>query len=155
MRVLCDTNILARAATRPGGPAHEVVQRLIAADDHNLIVTPFLLDELTRVLGYTRVRLRSMATAAEIASFIEGLERAAELVDPPALTPLAATADPADDPIFAGAIHGHADVLCTRDRHFQQPAVLALCASYKIRLLDELALLAELRQPTQWSPYES
>lgn len=146
MRVFCDTNILARAATRPGGPAREVAQRLIASVDHSLIVTPFLLDELTRVLGYTRVRLRSMATADEIASFIESLERAAEVVDPPALTPPAIAADPEDDPILAGAILGQAGVLCTRDRHFQQPAVLALCARYNVRLLDDVALLSELRQ---------
>lgn len=144
MRVLCDTNILARAATRPGGPAQEVVRRIIESDDHVLIVTAFLLDELTRVLGYTRVSLRSLATADEIASFITNLERAAELIEPEIVPTVAA--DPDDAPILAGAIHGRADVLCTRDRHFQQPAVAALCATYKIRLLNELALLTELRQ---------
>lgn len=144
MRILCDTNILARAATRPGGPAQEAVRRIVESDEHVLIVTPFLLEELTRVLGYTRVTLRSTATIEEVAGFVTALERAADLVEPAVGS--AIMSDPNDDPILAGAILGKADVLCTRDGHFRQAAVQALCSTYKIRLLDEVDLLVELRQ---------
>jgi predicted nucleic acid-binding protein len=146
MRILCDTNVLARAATRPGGPAQEVVRRLLESQNHVLVVTPFLLDELTRVLGYTRVRLRSIATAEEIAQFLDDLERACELVDAPTAGLPSVPGDPDDDPVLAGAVSGRVEVLCTRDRHFHKSEVVALCASFQIRILDDVALLTELRQ---------
>jgi predicted nucleic acid-binding protein len=146
MRVLCDTNVLARAATRPGGPAQELMRRLLNSPNHVLVLTPFLLDELTRVLAYSRIRLRATASAEEIARFLDDLERAAELVEPPAAPPRAVTTDPADDPIVAGAVQGHIDVLCTRDRHFHKPAVITFCADRNVRILDDVELLAELRQ---------
>jgi len=54
MRVVLDTNILARAYTGPSGPAAEVL-RVITAPDL-LVVSPFILSELTRALGYDRLR---------------------------------------------------------------------------------------------------
>jgi predicted nucleic acid-binding protein len=144
MRVLCDTNVLARAATRPGGPAQEVLRRLIASPGHVLIATPFLLGELTRVLGYARIKLRAAATDEEIAAFLDELEGVAEIATPPDAAP-AVVGDPADDAVLAGCIAGRVEVLCTRDRHFHRPTVLALCAAQGIRILDELSLLAELR----------
>ncbi len=146
MRVLCDTNVLARAATRPDGPAQELIRRLLTSDNHVLVVTPFVLDELVRVLGYTRVRLRSVASTEEIARFLDGLEQACELVEAPTSTLQSVPGDPDDDPVLTGAMHGRVDVLCTRDRHFHASDVVALCARFKIRILDDVALLAELRQ---------
>jgi len=54
MRIVLDTNILARALTGPSGPAAEVVRAIV--EPHLLVVSPFLLWELTRVLGYERLR---------------------------------------------------------------------------------------------------
>lgn len=144
MRGLCDTNVLARAATRPGGPAHEVVRHLLDDPRHDLIITPYLLDELTRVLGYVRVRIRSVATAEEIAQFLDDLEQGAELVDPPDVQP-AVPHDPGDDPVIAGAVAGHAAVLCSRDRHLYDPAVRTYCEQHGIEIMDDIALLGRLR----------
>ena len=55
MRVVLDSNILARAAHNPAGPAGELLNRLCTAE-HVLIVSPFILDELDRVLRYPRLR---------------------------------------------------------------------------------------------------
>ena len=54
--------------------------------------------------------------------------------------------DPEDDPILQTAIAGKADVLCSRDRVFEPEFVHQLCAAHRIRILDDIALLHELRR---------
>ena len=55
MRVTCDTNVLVRAAVRPDGPARAVLLELLSAA-HRLVLSGPLVDELSRVLRYERVR---------------------------------------------------------------------------------------------------
>jgi predicted nucleic acid-binding protein len=50
MRIVLDTNVLARAVTGPGGPAGELLRRV--QRDHLLVLSPFLITELARVLRY-------------------------------------------------------------------------------------------------------
>jgi predicted nucleic acid-binding protein len=38
--------------------------------------------------------------------------------------------DPNDDPVVYTAVAGGADVICTVDRHFYQPNVLAFCSRH-------------------------
>lgn len=151
MRGLCDTNVLARAATRPAGPANEVLRRLLDDPRHELIITPYLLDELTRVLAYVRVRARSIASIEEVAQFLDDLERGAELVEPADIPPAVAR-DPGVDPVIAGAVAGRADVLCSRDQHLYDPAVRAYCEQHGIEVIDDVALLRRLRSADDDSP---
>ena len=51
MRVVVDSNVLARAVHSVGGPAEEVVRQL-KKPSHALLVSAFILDELRRVLRY-------------------------------------------------------------------------------------------------------
>jgi len=51
MRVVLDTNILARSAYSFSGPAAEALD-LLGKPGHTLIASPYLLDELGRVLRY-------------------------------------------------------------------------------------------------------
>jgi len=39
------------------------------------------------------------------------------------------------------AVAAGADVLCVRDRHFYEPAVVAFCRREDIRIMDDLSLL--------------
>jgi len=55
MRVLLDTNILARAAAGPPGPAHELFLRL-THHEHVLLISQPLTAELARIMRYERVR---------------------------------------------------------------------------------------------------
>ncbi|MBX3413237.1 MAG: hypothetical protein KF708_11155 [Pirellulales bacterium] len=95
-------------------------------------------------MGYTRLRLRSIASAEEIARFLDDLERAAEIVEPASVESLVPR-DSDDDPVIAGAIAGRADVLCTRDQHLYDTTVLEYCQTYAIEVLDDVTLLGRLR----------
>jgi hypothetical protein len=54
VRAVLDSNILARAAKPSTGPAREVLTRL-RTPPHALIASPFLLNELERVLEVVAV----------------------------------------------------------------------------------------------------
>ena len=70
MRVVLDTNILARSAYRLEGPAAEVLDR-VCASPHLLILSPSILDELRRVLHYPRFRAFHLLSDEAIARFID------------------------------------------------------------------------------------
>lgn len=143
MRATCDTNILARAAVRPAGPARAVVVELLS-DQHVLLLSEHIVTELARVLRYERVRAQAQLTDEEIDSFVNDLRELAELVTVPESVPAVAS-DPDDNMIVATAVSGLADVICTRDRHIRHAVVEAYCATFGIRVLTDTELLNELR----------
>jgi putative PIN family toxin of toxin-antitoxin system len=146
MRVVCDSNVLARAAVRPLGPARAV---FIAAltPPHRLVLSEPMLVELARVLRYERVRIQANLNEEEIDSFVTNLRDVAELVELPAEIPHIA-ADPDDDLVVATAVAGKCDVLCTRDRHLRHRVVQAYCATFGIRILTDAELMPEFRSTT-------
>ncbi len=143
MRVVCDSNVLARAAVRPLGPARAVLVAALAPP-HRLILSKPLLIELARVLRYERVRSQAKLTDEEIDTFIAALCDAAEEVELPAEIPPVVT-DSDDDLIVATAVAGKCDVLCTLDRHVRHRVVQAYCATFGIRVLSDADLAAEFR----------
>ena len=145
MRVLLDTNILARAAGGPPGPAHELFMRL-TQHQHVLIWSPRLSDELSRILRYERVRLIHKLSESEIDEFIGGNTLVAEMIHSSSEAPTAISADPDDDYVVQAAIAGRADVICTRDRHLLRPPVVAYCEQRGVRVMNEIELLEELRK---------
>ena len=144
MRIVLDTNILARAASGPPGLAHELV---LAATrpEHVLLLSPFLLSELSRVLRYDRLRSIHGFNDVEIDEFIADLQLVAEIVVPPGPPPTVVAADPDDDPVVATAVTGGADILCTRDRHLLSATVVTYCLSYGVVVLDDRETLRRLR----------
>ena len=64
----------------------------------------------------------------------------------PAEGPPVVLKDPNDDPVVYTAVAGGADVICTVDRHFYQPNVLAFCSRHGIQLMTDIELLHALRQ---------
>ena len=147
MRVLLDTNILARAAGGPPGPAHELYLRLTRRE-HVLLLSSFLIGELGRVLRYDRVRPIHGFSDSEIDQFLSDLGLIGEMVDVEAVPPAIVVADPLDDPIVHATVAGKADVLCTLDRHLLQPAVSAYCGLRGVRVITDVELLALLRATT-------
>jgi putative PIN family toxin of toxin-antitoxin system len=116
VRFTFDSNILVRAAVSPNGPALRLLDIVLAR--HSLVLSPFILDELERVLLYPRIQARYQTTAGEAARFAATLSAAAHLVEPAILRPIALL-DPADDAVLYTAADGKADILCTRNiRHF-------------------------------------
>jgi len=81
MRAVLDTNILARSAYSLAGPAAAVLDRL-GKPGHTLIASPFLLDEVGRVLRNPRLQRLDGLTAVEIDRFVADLAAACLLVEP-------------------------------------------------------------------------
>jgi len=80
-----------------------------------------------------------------IQTYLTLFEEAALMVALPAEIP-AIVSDPDDDPILQTAIVGQADVLCSRDAAFRALAVQKVCSAHGIRVLDDIALMQELRK---------
>ncbi len=146
MRVVLDSNVLARAVYSVGGPAEECVRR-VSSPPHVLIVSKFLLEELRRVLRYPRLqrvhgfdnqKIERVVSALEIAAaYVELREENVVRVVPH---------DPDDDHIVAAAVVGGAEFLCTRNRHLYHEAVTDYCRQHAIEILDDIELLDRLRK---------
>ncbi|MDZ4684386.1 MAG: putative toxin-antitoxin system toxin component, PIN family [Planctomycetaceae bacterium] len=149
MRVVLDTNVLARAAGGPPSPAAELLT-LCLESPRVLCVSPFQLSELSRVLRYERVRRLHGMSDEVVDQFLQYLQ-AASLTVELAVDSVAAvvTSDPDDDPIVATAVVAAAKVLCTLDRHLRTPAVVGYCAAYGIDVVTDVELLQRLRPADQ------
>jgi len=144
MRIVLDTNVLVRANIKAQGPARDLLLK-IAYGNHVIITSPFLLREVERVLAYPRLQNLWRLTRQDIQEHVQFLVRISELVHPIIEAPVVLN-DPNDDPVVYTAIHGKADVLCTLDRHFYDPEVVAFCRRRGVSVMDDLELLQELRQ---------
>ena len=144
MRVVLDTNVLARAIRGGANPACQVLEALLTRP-HVLLASEFLLNELGRVLRYPRMKQMHGLDGASLDAFVLTVRSGSLTVDIQPDTPQVTT-DTDDDPIVATAIEGKADVLCTWDRHFFAPTVMQHLAQFGIRVLRDTELLHELRQ---------
>lgn len=143
MRIVLDTNILARANVKAGGPAHEILLTILHGN-HTLVTSPFVLRETERVLAYPRLQRLWRLTPKDIQERIDLLEKISFLVHPVVEAPVVLK-DPNDDPVIYTAVSGNADVLCTLDRDFFEENVLQFAKRRGIRILTDLQLLSLLR----------
>lgn len=102
--------------------------------------SPYILRETERVLRYSRMQSLWPLSSGAILEYVRALEASADVVTPFFMTNLV-PGDPDDDPVLATALTGRADILCTRDRHFQDAAVVRVCHTASIRLLTDVELL--------------
>jgi putative PIN family toxin of toxin-antitoxin system len=144
MIVTCDASILVRATKRSSGPARKLIDSLAGNPEHIIALSPFILGEVGRVLSYPRMQALYGLSAVEIRDHVEFLSGISRLVEPQIGLPVVLD-DPDDDPVVYTAVAAGADVLCTKDRHFYQPDVLAFCAQEDIRVMDDVNLLKLLR----------
>ena len=113
MRVVLDPNILISNLLSPSGsPARLLVGW--AGGEFERIVSPLLLEELQRVLGYPKLRAR--VEGATAAAVIEWLRRSAVVIPDPDEAPVVRSVDPGDDYLIALAMWGRA-VLVSGDDH--------------------------------------
>ena len=110
MRIVLDTNILVRANAKAKGPARELLQVIVNTPEHVLLLSPFLLMELERVLSYDRVRAVVKLNDEEIAEYLSYL-RAGEVSEIvfPGPAPSVVPSDADDDPVVHTAVVGRAD----------------------------------------------
>ncbi len=146
MRVVLDTNILARAACSETGPAAKLLDRM-QGSDHVLIVSEFILSELDRILRYPRLHRLHGFVEEEIEEFVAGVQAASLSVEFAEGTAKGiVSSDPNDDPVVATAVTGQAEVLCTLDRHLHCQDVRDYCSQHKIEVLTDIELLTRVRQ---------
>lgn len=113
MRAVVDVNVLISAALSARGPSAEIL-RNNRDGAFELIISELLIAELTRALGYPRLRKRiSAEKAAAFVSWV--LDHATLAEDPPDPAPVRSP-DPDDDYLLALAISCRA-FLVTGDQH--------------------------------------
>ena len=149
MRIVVDSGILVRGSAKAIGPARQLLLQ-IKQGPHTLILSPFVLEEVRRVLRYPRMQKLFALTENEIESYIQFLQEASELVSPVVSNPVV-PADPTDDPVVYTAVDGRAEVLCAMDRDFYAPAVVAFCSQRGIEVMNDVELLQRLRMSSTGS----
>lgn len=138
MRIVLDSNILVRAAWKADGLASRLLRRVLEGP-HRLIVSPFILGEVARVLAYPRIQSRWGLTEERIQRHVNRLAAAAEIVATTSVDRVVPD-DPDDDFIVQAAIAGRADALCTRDAHLLRPDVVEHCRRHAVRIIDDIEL---------------
>lgn len=145
MRVVLDTNVLARVVMSPAGAAAELFDRIRRS--HTLVVSAEVTAELLRVLSYERVRHVHLLDDVALSHFVEEVEAGSLIVALADPIPRVVPGDPDDDHVVATAVAGAAEVLCTRNlKHLGHPDVVRYCRERSIEIMDDLALLTRLRQ---------
>ncbi len=145
MRVVVDSNVLARAVYSVGGSAEETVRQL-KNSPHALLVSAFILEELRRVLQYPRLRKLHGFDDQTIDRLVADLTIGTDVVEvaDEQVVPVVAS-DPDDDHVIAAAVVGNADVICTWNRHFYQKEVIDYCRQRSIEIMKNGELLRLLR----------
>ena len=152
MRIVLDTNILARANPRSKSVARVLLLTILESAEHVLVLSPFLLRETERVLNYPRLQILWPLTPMDIEQYTQALQDFAELVSPQGGGRLVPN-DEEDDPVLETALHGRVHVLCTLDRHFHHRAVLESCRKQGIEVLTNVELLIRLRETSRASSH--
>lgn len=149
MVITIDTSILVRANSRSSGPGRKLLERIVH-EGHVLALSPYILDEVARVLNYPRLQRLYGLAAAEISEYINELRGFAKLVEPADGPPIIVK-DPKDDPVLYTALAAKADILCAFDEHFYLPSVTDFCRSNGIEVMRDVELLRffdSLSKPT-------
>jgi len=145
MRIVLDSNVLARPSFSHQGSAAALLGHIKASDDV-LLISAFIRDELDRVLRYPRLQQLHGLPEEELARYVQDIVDAAtwvefESADVVPVVP----ADPDDDWIVATAVAGGANVLCTCNKHLFQANVADYCRQQSIEIMKDDALLRVLR----------
>ncbi len=112
--MVLDSNILVSAFLSPGGEGAYVLD---AAQEHSMILSPFILAEVSRVLIYDRIRRKYDFTTEDVGKFLEALYSVSLVVEPE--IKITVCSDPDDNNVLACAVAADAPYLITRNtKHF-------------------------------------
>jgi putative PIN family toxin of toxin-antitoxin system len=143
VRALLDVNILVRANEKSVGLARELLRELLR-QGWTILVSGEMLVETARVLRYPRLQARYNLSETDIYEYIQFLRKAAEFVVPD-VSLAVPIRDPADIVVVQTAITGEAEVLCTVDEDFYEPAIVRFLDLIGIRVMNDIALMRILR----------
>ena len=143
MRIVCDTNVLIRAAISPSGVANELLRHI--RKSHVLVTSYPILAELLAVMRRPKLQALHRLEDRGVRRFVSALYKVSLTVHLPHPLPRVIPLDPKDDAVLLTAIGGKADVLVTRDQHFFHPDVKTFAGNHGLRIVSDDQLLAELR----------
>jgi putative PIN family toxin of toxin-antitoxin system len=129
LRILFDTNILARANDRSAGPARRILETVVA--HHTPLIGNEMLIELSRVLRYPRLQKLYGLTDEEVYHYVEYLWEVSKYVVPDRLLHVPMR-DPKDIVVLQTAVSGEAEIVCTLDTDFYDPETIAFCSTWGI-----------------------
>lgn len=109
MRIVLDTNVWIAALVFPGGICDQIVQRFLQAPSVELLISPFILQEIRQVLD--RKFGFSLAAIAQVLQFVR---EHTTLIEPTEQLRLVREKE-ADNRILECAVSGGADLLVTGD----------------------------------------
>lgn len=144
MRIVLDANVLVRAAAIQDSPALALLKLIRDRSDLVLLMSPFLLDEVSEVLKRPYFKEVRGVRGEQVETFADALARMATVLSPPLMQGVVAS-DADDAPIVSLAVTGGADFLCTWDKHFYRPEVTGLLETYSITVCKDTDLLQRLR----------
>jgi putative PIN family toxin of toxin-antitoxin system len=98
LRAVLDPNVIISAALSPGGSPGGLFRYWLEGA-YDLVVSPLLLDELERALGYSKLRDRVPTNEAK--ELLELLSRAGMAIEDPQSPPDIQSPDPDDDYLIA------------------------------------------------------
>jgi len=98
LRAVLDPNVIVSALLAPSGTPANVLRAWLDGD-YELIASPLLLEELTRVFNYPK--LRSLISETESRQFIDLIKHQGEFVDDPDIPLPVHSSDPDDDYLIA------------------------------------------------------
>lgn len=110
---------------------------------HTLLLSNEIIVETIKVLRYPRLQKLYALTEGELYDYAQFLQDVCQtvVIKGPYHAPLR---DANDLDVMQTAERGEADVLCSNDRDFHEPGIIAFCAARGIELCTEAALLVKL-----------
>lgn len=113
-RAVLDANVYVSAAVHPAGVPGQLLDRL-ARGEFEAVLSPAIIDELRRVLGYPKAR-KAIRTGTLLEQWLQAIVMLADVVDDRRV--LAVCPDPDDDKYLAAALEGRAGFVVTGDQAF-------------------------------------
>lgn len=114
LRAVLDANVYVSAIIQPAGTPGRLVERFLRERDFEIVLSPSIVDEVLRALGYRKVR--RLLRGADAQLWFEDLVVLADVVADRELSGVCD--DPDDDKYLAAALEGRASHVVTGDRRF-------------------------------------
>lgn len=143
LRAVLDANVVVSGLIRPEGPAGRILERVARGAGVHAVVSPAILDEYRRSLGYPKVRRHLRVPAPEVSTWVDALALVADIVPGERVVAVVA-ADPDDDKYLSAALEGRAPYVVSGDRH-----LLDVGAHEGVRVVTPREFLDLLEHPAR------
>ena len=114
LRAVLDANVFVSAIIHPAGTPGRLIEGFLREANFELVLSPAIVDEVLRALGYRKVR--RLLRGADAQLWFEDVVVLADVVADRELSGICD--DPDDDKYLAAALEGRASHVVTGDRRF-------------------------------------